>query len=315
MDEPWDDFEAVTIRCFTAQAFLQELDETHDRWARGTWVYRGQNDASWDLIPSIYRDWDYKSSIEFEFKSMRMFTRYVNRVNLPVPGNTVGSIAYTKDDAPATLSSLSHNSSYGYQYDYAHVVFAMAQHSGIPTRLLDFSYHPLVAAYFAADISNLAQKHSYTSEEIDAYFHDILSEYTKSPDAAIAAIQRYLQVNRDAMESLPKEISVWAIKATELADITTLRLLDHPYSEILNLKAQMGVFICDIQPIDVFSNPSLLFNNELLKLVARREIWKLVLPFSERHALLEMLDKKRISRMYLMPSYEHVAKRVVESVE
>lgn len=77
----------------------------------------------------------------------------------------------------------------------------------------------------------------------------------------------------------------------------------------------MGVFICDTQPIEESSKPGQLFKDEMSKLIDYGDIWKLTLPSSESQNLIHMLDKKRISPMYLMPTYERVAERVLKSVD
>ena len=123
-NEPEDLFESVTVCSKTAKCFLRELDEIHERWGEGTWVFRGQNDAKWDPIPSLFRDWDHKS-IEYEFKLISMFVRHINMVDLPVPADTIGFKTYTRSRVPTTFASLSHSSGYGYKYDYTRAVLRL----------------------------------------------------------------------------------------------------------------------------------------------------------------------------------------------
>jgi hypothetical protein len=85
------------------------------------WWARGQRDAAWDLIPAVNRS------------HSRQQERYL--ANLFYTG------AYSRVDkfpAPADFGAW----------------LAMMQHHGLPTRLLDWSHSPLVAAYFAV-------KHDY----------------------------------------------------------------------------------------------------------------------------------------------------------
>ena len=308
-----DSFESVTVCSKTAKCFLSELDEIHERWDEGTWVFRGQNDADWDPIPSLFRDWDNRS-IDYEFPLISMYIRHINMVNLPVPADTIGFKSYTKSHMPTTLASLSHSSGYGYKYDYTDAIFAIAQHSGIPTRLLDFTYNPFIAAFFAAHNRNRANELKYSPEWIEKYFFDVLNKYQDSETTVLSALREYLQKHRDIQDTLNTDMAVWAVRVNKLADRSSLRLLDHPYSEILNLRSQLGVFICDTQPIVEGSEPGKLFRNELWKLISSGDIYKLTLPHTERQFLIDMLEKKRISPMYLKPSYEYVARRVLNSV-
>ena len=245
-----------------------------------------------------------------EFKLIRQFIRFVNLANLPVPADSMGFITHTKEQSPTTLARFSHETTYGYEYDYTHVVFAIAQHSGVPTRLLDFSYNPFVAAYFAADITGLVEKHGFSQYSLLMDFIETLKKHQEPAEVALSSL---LTKQRKLRNILPKTMAVWAIRVDHLPR-TSLRLLDHPHTEILNLKSQSGAFICDIQPIGPSSKPGELFCDALVKLIEDGDIYKLTLPYSEWAHLFALLEKKRIAQMYLKPTYEQVAERVLASV-
>ena len=50
-----DEFGIPVIERDTAKDFLDELDETNERWGDDSWLFRGQNDLSWKLHPSAMR--------------------------------------------------------------------------------------------------------------------------------------------------------------------------------------------------------------------------------------------------------------------
>ncbi|HLN61324.1 MAG TPA: FRG domain-containing protein [Symbiobacteriaceae bacterium] len=84
---------------------------------RSSFVYRGLPDARWDLRPSLSRpERDYT---KVETHLLRAFKKYAKRD------------AVSED----TIWNL----------------LAVAQHHGLPTRLLDWTYSPLVALHFATD--------------------------------------------------------------------------------------------------------------------------------------------------------------------
>lgn len=80
------------------------------------WLFRGQSDARWDLLPSVHRGYSSQQEryLTNEFR-VRARSRYP-----ACPSN---------DDYPGWL--------------------ALMQHYGLPTRLLDWTYSPLVAAFFS----------------------------------------------------------------------------------------------------------------------------------------------------------------------
>lgn len=112
------------------QARLSALDAWHKflEWSltkqAPSWIFRGQAQA-WPLRPSIGRH-EYKP--ELELLIFNEFKRH--------------SVAYSAH-GPAQS-----------EWDW----LALAQHHGLRTRLLDWTYNPLVAAYFACSPSPRGKK-------------------------------------------------------------------------------------------------------------------------------------------------------------
>ena len=94
-----------------------------------SWIYRGQADSSWPVLSSIsryYRDFNvHEKSWEFQEKRvLRIFKRKAHHFLNHLP-----------DDEDS--------------YEW----LALMQHFGTPTRLIDFTFSPYVAAYFALSSS------------------------------------------------------------------------------------------------------------------------------------------------------------------
>jgi FRG domain len=115
-------------------AFLQFIEERkHTRW-----VYRGSGSRSYDCKPSAGRVKDYEPL--YETRVFRAFQHSAGLFINPTPTN---------------------------DWEW----LALAQHHGLPTRLLDWTTNPLVAVFFAvssgkADEAAVVYSHSIDDKEI-----------------------------------------------------------------------------------------------------------------------------------------------------
>jgi hypothetical protein len=97
--------------------------------------YRGQADSEWDITPGIVRNKKIKNFndlLETEIKLIEEFKRYIsgNKLELLIPEVN--------------------------NYDKSWVVLMAAQHYGLPTRLIDFTFDKYIALLFAvADVQHL----------------------------------------------------------------------------------------------------------------------------------------------------------------
>jgi hypothetical protein len=299
----------IEIPCTTAQEFINELDETNKRWENTTWIYRGQLDVTWSLLPKAMRSPILESyvqdKIEFynnrellDVESQEFWNNYNDDIFLrfvQVVLRTIGEKAIVQsfveladkvgliipDDHFAVLGGniLSHHEQIMRQLNSrstsiihtpAIVIYALAQHHGIPTRLLDWTYLPLVAGFFSA----------FSAEE---------------------------------PASIPNKIVVWAVKRSELSN-THLKLVTHRRSKIGFLQSQDGVFIYDTKVNDYFVETGTWksFEIEFEKVKDSQGIYQITLPYSERGNLLDLLERKNISRPFLMPSFDNVAQEIIQ---
>jgi len=105
----------------SAAKFLTFTSERYFTSSRGQWVFRGHSDQAYQLRPSVGRGGHTSDSDEkYESSLFRVFKREAGTHLSPVPAS---------------------------DWEW----LAVAQHHGLPTRLLDWSHNPLVALYFAVE--------------------------------------------------------------------------------------------------------------------------------------------------------------------
>jgi hypothetical protein len=199
-----------------------------DAWPDG-WIFRGHGDASWPLLPTALRaetwrgdgDWAFLAPYRpkdhselhrwgIELMILTRFGELVDEAGLPLPEGGHGFLRRIERRRPTNPRWIEQSAA----------LAALAQHHGVPTRLLDFTRRGPVAAYFAV------QPPRTSAEDLCVYALD--TEAIRSRTDQDVVWRRLLRAPRSSNPNLHAQAGLFVAWSSE--DVRPIDELLEPLS-------------------------------------------------------------------------------------
>jgi hypothetical protein len=293
----------------TAETFADCLSQHSAPFAPAEpkeWIFRGVGATEYKLIPNALRsditllgddgrlhdsplpgDRSLEEQVKLEFQTFLLFVRASDDEGLFIPGDCpqfrdlLDRYEFRRrDDMPGLLLTWPPNEFLS--------ALALAQHQGVATRLLDWSYNPFVAAYFAV-------KSAIQLDGNPSTFH-------MTPDIVVwamsDAVRKPIEI-RTRGQTPQERRGVWRVNIPAFGNVP--------------LKAQRGLFtLYDPAPASSGDKVDLRCLDQLRQRGLVKNLFRFSLKYGQARRLLRLLAKEGVSASTMWPGYAGAAEEIKE---
>lgn len=327
------------IECEKASDFLNLLTPWNSPFELSNFVFRGHSNDDYLLLPNSFRDRTHKKiqpiarvyaspkykyfnevkqfgfgnlasqHAEFEFHMLRRFYRKANVNGLYVPRSKFMSHAMERDWVSLTTLLRLYKYETWLDRDFVEIA-ALAQHYGLPTRLIDWTYNPYTAAFFASNNSKKIKDGKISFWMINV---KSLAEIFDSNQSDVKLYNPHYQWNDNAKS----QSGLFTYKTININKDT--RALEVEFFEDVRSSGEIPTdekykkIFTDYETLDESVERLVNDNNALKKdnIDVEGVLIKITLPHNEVDSLNKLLRKINISEGSIFPGYDGVVRDIL----
>lgn len=324
------------VECKTAKDFLDLITPWSSPYKLADFVFRGHTDSEYNLHPNILRKKNNQDLIKIaklyitkgkssellksigvtnlqfhhssiELTILRKFYKISNENGLYVPNSEMMSARMeTGKYIPIGVLLKSCGHSTWLNRDSIEIA-ALAQHYGLPTRLIDWSYNQYIASFFA---SNLPSKVD-NQKDIALWMlnYKELTDVFSSPLSDVKIFSPHYQWNDNARSQ--RGLFTYIESKHDKAAMDLINEFFNEYHDTATISSdpKYSSIYTDYRTLDVALDSALQMYNakQKTKKVVTNALIKITLPQSEAKKLNKFLREMRISESTIFPGYRGVA--------